>query len=325
MNPRICTVVLLALAFALPICCKPLQGVSTVGVGFDIYTGKTRLPVIDQTYSQQRVVYNPYTNVNDSVPDQVFASAQSSVNFVTVAFENVAEVAQAAAAAYVNAYGATNYTEYAFVGSEQVSQASSLFSAASTVVVQATAEFSLWNVIVLPSSSLTQHFESEVAALPEKYDEKAYKKFVQTYGTHYVVEATLGGAAAMYATAVITADAESAAVALANSASYQLANATGVYTVQAISTSSNTAGSVASQAQTQTQIALVGGVVESAGDAKLTYWVSSIKNAPTKINYRLSEITELVDNPEKQRHLKTAITKHILASHQANKRINKKL
>lgn len=53
---------------------------------------------------------------------------------------------------------------------------------------------SLYELTSLPSSTLlSKMFQQDAMSLPVKYDIDTYLNFIQSYGTHVVVSATLGG------------------------------------------------------------------------------------------------------------------------------------
>lgn len=53
---------------------------------------------------------------------------------------------------------------------------------------------SLYELTYLPSSQLiSKSFIQDAMSLPEVYDFRIYLNFIQSYGTHVVVSATLGG------------------------------------------------------------------------------------------------------------------------------------
>ncbi len=52
----------------------------------------------------------------------------------------------------------------------------------------------LYELTSLPSSTLlSKMFQQDAMSLPAKYDFETYLSFIQSYGTHVVVSATLGG------------------------------------------------------------------------------------------------------------------------------------
>ena len=72
------------------------------------------------------------------------------------------------------------------------------------IVAESQCEIGLYTITLDPSLLLSKQLNSKfsdyLAALPDKYDNDTYSKFIKDYGTHYVSAATLGGLATMSTT-----------------------------------------------------------------------------------------------------------------------------
>jgi hypothetical protein len=183
-------------AFALFSCpslpCVP--GLSSSGVGFNIVTGKPQFPVVAFSFSENRTWVSQETGQAFAVPDQAKVSSDPFTGTQSRTFRSEYEFSR-------------HLTERAglfwsglpfFSASEEMASARSMMNSGSSSFSSTEDSVSLHRISLVPETMLptTSNFQSIISKLPYQYDPVAYGTFVQTFGTHVLMDVTLGGKAA---------------------------------------------------------------------------------------------------------------------------------
>jgi len=172
------------------------------------------------------------------------------------------------------------------------------------------AEISLYEVVCYPTSMLqtSDLFSSMVDKLPTEYDEKAYGKMVKTFGTHVVIQAAFGGEALMYTAVANELYVEEGIQAVQSAALANFRQATGLALYGAVGTE----GELVDEGYLQSYFTYSGGLYEEVDE--YSDWMKTIKYAPSRISYKLAEISEMVSHPQKKIHLQKAVMDHVTSA-----------
>jgi len=177
----------------------PIAGIDSLGVGFDLLSGKSKLPAVSYSYNDETKWFNPYTSETSEVPDQVgkiAISAQAALGtqvYLTAA-EYAAGVAQVA--------DGVEYSQWkgaAFANDEAVIKARMVFAGGEKVLVEVKEVMQLYEILLLPwQTNMLQPSRSlsaMVESLPSHYSKAEYRELVSQFGTHFVAKVILGGQA----------------------------------------------------------------------------------------------------------------------------------
>jgi len=287
-----------------------ILGQRSLGVGYDIFSGRQRLPVIGLTNQEGQSVFNPFSGASESCADQVFVHFYDKAEYKVGVYTALAEyVAAKVEAVGINGAAWDSVNNSIFAGSEEVAQAGAVLAGAEFLLAVAKFEISLYSAeLYNDSTSLTLHkyFQKAVESLPEQYDEQAYSNFIQSYGTHYVSYVVLGGRLSYEAAISANFSAAYGEVDIASYSLAQLANSTG--DVGALY--SEAAAGVAAEVAVYGKLKWEGGVV---GQVNATEWSSSVGRIPTPIALRITSLSHLLRNSNKQQSFNKAST-HYLSS-----------
>jgi len=298
---------LLVITYLALVSATPIPGLDLVGVGMDILSGKTKLPVVQFSYNKQASWYNPFLNQSFDSPDQAVVYVTSETDIDVGVYWSVADYA----AAYADAYEVDeSYYDYAYTQSDAVAQAYAVFYGGESILSVTEAEISLYEVICYPTSTLSTSdlFTSMVEKLPTEYDEKAYGKMVKSFGTHVVIQAAFGGEALMYATVANELYVEAGVQAVQSAALAYFQQSTGFAFYGAESAQEE----VVDEGYLQSYFAFAGGLYEQVD--VYSDWMKTIKYAPSRISYKLAELSEMVSHPQKKVHLQKAVMDHVTAA-----------
>jgi len=294
----------LLLGLALASATRPLQGLDMIGVGFDALSGKNKLPVVAWTYSEHNTWTNPFTNQVYDTPDQTAVFVTSEADIGVAVFWSLADYA----AAIAQSAGVGGTFLGAFAQSEEVLEAYSVFAGAENILAVTKNTFALYEIASFPAETLTvtKTFSQFVEALPVDYQPQAYQKVINYFGSHVVVQAVFGGEATMYTSLSNSVYATVGAQKVGKIAMAQFNNLTewGAQGAEAAEVS------FVDQGQLLSSLTFVGGVWEEVD--QYSSWVKSIKTAPTKISYKLAEISELIPHAQKKINMQKAVAEHLL-------------
>jgi len=285
----------------------PIPGLDLVGVGIDILSGKTKLPVVQFSYNNQGTWYNPFLGQSFDSPDQAVVYVTSETDIDVGVYWSLADYA----AAYADAYEVDEtYYDYAYTQSDAVAQAYAVFYGGESVLSVTEAEISLYEVVCYPTSMLQSSdlFASMVEKLPTEYDEKAYGKMVKTFGTHVVIQAAFGGEALMCSTVANELYVEYGVQAVQSAALAHFQQATGV----AIYGAEGAEEELVDQGYLQSYFTYSGGLYEEVD--VYSDWMKTVKYAPSRISYKLAEVSEMVSHPQKKIHMQKAVMDHVTAA-----------
>jgi len=284
---------------------SPIPGLDSIGVGFDVVHGKSRLPVVSWTYNAKNSWTNPFTSQKHDAPDQVIVSVSSEADLTANVFWTVKEYV----ASMVDFAGIANgggIPSSAFGFSAEVIRASTVLAGGEYAFVVTENQFVLYEIASFPSSSLqlSEPFSSFVNSLPETYDAASYKRLLETFGTHVVVQVAVGGKAVMFTQLEAVAAAEIGAQAVVQLAVSQFNN----FTQFGIAGRGAVAAEFEATVDLFSYFSFKGGIFEEVDN--YNGWVKSIKLAPIPVKYQLTEITELISHPIRKENVRTALMEH---------------
>jgi hypothetical protein len=276
-----------------------------IGVGVDALTGQTKFPVVSFTYNDGKTWTNPYTSEVYDVADQTVIYAESQADMVVAVHWSLQDYATALA----QYAGVGEEYAGAFGKSEEVVEAHAVFAGGENVLAVTRNTFTLYEIVSAPSDVLTINptFSRMLDALPAEYDADSYGRILKNFGTHVLVQAVLGGEATLYTTVTAGYYAAVGVQAVGQVAAAQFRNLTAVAMV---------AGAAAENA-----VVAAEGVVNSLMDFQggfweeidqYSNWVKSIKLAPHRVSYRVVDISEFIQHPQKKANLKKAIVDYIV-------------
>jgi len=303
MLAKFTVVFLLAIGFTFGV--SPIPGLHSIGVGFDIVHGKTKLPAVSWTYDGKNTWTNPFTSNSHDVPDQIIVSVASEADLTANIFWTVREYVSSMIE-FAGSAGRINIPPTAFSYSTDVVGASTVLVGGEYAFVVVENKFILYEIASIPSSSMkpSETFSSFINALPETYDANSYKNLLDNFGTHYVTQVAIGGKAIMFTQVTAVAAAEIGTQAVLQMALSQFHNITQF----AIAGNAAFAAGFEATVDLFSYFSFKGGIFAEID--QYSNWVESIKLAPTSVKYQLAEITDLIPHPMKKEHVRTALTEY---------------
>jgi len=283
---------------------RPPQGMELIGVGVDALSGQTKFPVVGFTYTGGQTWTSPYTSQVYDVADQTVIYVESQADMGVSVHWSLQDYA-VAVAQYA---GVGEELLGAFYKSEEVMEAHAVFAGGENVLAVTRNTFSLYEIVSAPSELLpvSPSFSKMVDALPADYDPIPYNRLIKNFGSHVVVQAVFGGEATLYTTLSSAVYAAAGVQAVGQFAMAQFQNLTGV---GAISGAVQESAVVAAEGAVASYMNFQGGLWEQID--QYSNWVKSIKVAPHRVSYRLADISEFVQHPQKKANIKKAIVEHV--------------
>jgi len=283
---------------------RPPQGMELIGVGVDALSGKTKFPVVGFTYTGGQTWTSPYTSQVYDVPDQTVIYVESEADMGVAVHWSLQDYA-VAVAQYA---GVGEELLGAFYKSEQVLEAHSVFAGGENVLAVTKNTFTLYEIVAAPTELLpvSSSFSKMIDVLLVEYDPIPYNKLIKSVGSHVIVQVVLGGEATLYTTVSTAVYATAGAQAVEQFAMAQFQNLTGV---GAVTGAAQTSAVVAAEGAVGSYMNFQGGLWEEID--QYSNWVKSIKVAPHRVSYRLADISEFVQHPQKKANIKKAIVEHV--------------
>ena len=169
-----------------------IPGLDTMGIGFDIVTGATRLPVIEWTFYNKNIWRSPRTGITYSYPDQISIETTSTSSTSQNIYQSFSEYC-------INSTDVSSpgwHGLFFQFGSEQQSVMHAFDSTQSIIGLaeESYISHSLTVQSIFPSSK----FNQSVANLPNTYDQEVYFQFLSNWGTHYSQHGSYGGKAKLF-------------------------------------------------------------------------------------------------------------------------------
>jgi len=280
------------------------QGMEFIGVGVDALRGETKFPVVGFTYTGGQTWTSPYNSQVYDMADQTVIYVEAEADMGVAVHWSLQDYA-VAVAQYA---GVGEEFMGAFYKSEQVLEAHAVFAGGENVLAVIKNTFSLYEIVSAPTDLLpiTPSFSKMIDALPADYDTVAYSRLIKNFGSHVVVQAVFGGEATLFTTVSTSVYAAVGVQAVGQFAVAQFRNLTSVGAIagaQQESVAVSVEGSVTSYMNFQ------GGLWEEID--QYSNWVKSIKVAPHRVSYRLADISEFIQHPQKKANVKKAIVEHL--------------
>jgi len=303
-------VLLLALVAIASATTNTFGALNSIGSGYDIVKGKTKLPVIQFTYNEGQQWYNPFSNKVEDNPDQIVVGVYSASSVASAVYYSVQAFAAAAGgAAVVNNNELWN--EVAYSQAAAVVQIGTGFVEQDAVVFVTEANYTFYEAMTLPTSMLqaSKSLQTLIANLPSTSpstsasSQAAYQSIIDYYGTHFVVEAEFGARAAAYVVVADTAAAVAYAQEYVQVSQFMFTNMTGSGSATVNVVQEN--ATIVAGGSVNTAAAFVGGLYETFNN--YTQWTSTIGKAPAMVNFELKEISELVADPVKKANMQSAL------------------
>ncbi len=267
----------------------PIPGLGFAGVGFDIISGEALFPVAGLSFAQNKTwisLWGPPTVF--SVPDQAKVSVNPYSGVRTYTFRSEHEYSSHLA----RQAGVRDQDGPFFANSEEMTIARSMMNGGAASFSETEDSFSLSRLSLVPPAQLplTSGFSSQLAALPAQYVPSAYAQFVQTFGTHVIMDVTVGGKASWQSSSQSKYSANYTDVVLHGNAevAYESGFKLGVGTAYNRNSSSSSYSN-----SSQGQVSLVGGDPTQTAFAS---WIVTVPLQPAPVQYLLAPITAFVQN-----------------------------
>jgi len=282
-----------------------LVGVDNIGLGYDITTGKTKMPALQMSYEKGNTWYNPYVGQRFAVPDDAYVALQGEVDFGVEVYASF----EAFAAAKAEGYEAGEYKRGAFYEDEEAVRVGGWLAAGENVVAQAKETLALYEVVVVDRSH-TDDFSQRLQLLNDDYNEQQYHDLINDYGTHIVAKAVIGGEVSLWAAYKAGVFVEGGAEAVVDAAATKYKHTVSGYGKGA----AVEGGEVKAGLEVFVGVSAKGGLWE--GENKRSEWTESVARAPARVKTSLVPISDLVDHPTHKMHLQKAIHKHTYKAHE---------
>lgn len=298
-----------------------LQGLDTVGIGFNAILGSSdevSRPVVNFTYSEQKQYHTLFGNrMIYNYPDQASVTTKTSnkEDFTTTIIRSVSDWTSAQSSwSRVNAHG--GFFGASFSASSSTKRVSSQVKDGMNVMLDQRLRMSLYQIALNPPKQLKQatSFQIMIDNLPPDYDDAAYKRVIDYYGTHYIKAAELGGLAGMTSTVSSSYASQASNHELEAQANIQWGAFRG-------GAGGGSSGGTQSQ---QWKESATSETWLSGGDPKYrkfqtkdewNAWAESVENsALTQTKYFVEALWEMVSDPGKKANLQKAILAYAAAN-----------
>jgi hypothetical protein len=272
--------------------------------GFDGLSEEFRLPLFEFRYNRGRTFQNPYTNSVWSVPDELFVSANPSIEVIDESrySENVFQ--------YLEMKKKKKGWSIGFFGSSKVTMTvQQRLSKTTSRFVNHDRFYSFFNTRMMPGTfQLSPYAASALNNLPPYSinTRPAYEEIFIYFGTHFISRGVFGGRIAM------TLDVDTSV--LLDSSQTFVQKQTGFSFGFLISLSLTFAKAdyeskldIKFRAHSNKEIKFIGGTPELFEIEQADQWAETIKDNPVMIDYELKEISELIADPIRRSDMHTAI------------------
>ena len=282
----------LILVFTLQVLALPeVPGLSYAGVGFNAVNGQALLPVINFTFTKGKVWASAWTLALYSVPDQAKVSSDPYAGVQVNTFRS--EVEYSHHLARQAGIDVASEDGPFFAASSEMRFARDMMSSGNLSFTSAEDVFTLNRISLLPAAQLpvSLTFSAIVSTLPAVYDPIAYGKFVDSFGTHVVVDVTLGGKASWMVSSDSSYSSKYTDFELQGNAqvSYDSGFKLGIGTSY-----SREVPSFSFLSHTIRQLKLRGGDVTQEND--FSQWIVGVPEQPAPVRLSLAKISLFVQN-----------------------------
>jgi len=191
---------LMALVAAVVVALPPLESLQNgLGRGYDVVTGQWRAPVVVWNYAGGKTYVDPLTGKKWAIPDEVEVvnTPQVTNTQTNYAIRNISDY-QTMQQSWHHLGISLGVLDFKYT--KEAMQLSDMMANGTSTVFLTDKFYSfyrmaVWPVDVLPAGS-TVHFKQQLDALPASYSPSSaqqYNTFIDTFGTHFAVEADFGG------------------------------------------------------------------------------------------------------------------------------------
>mmetsp|Transcript_14293 Transcript_14293/g.19822 ORF Transcript_14293/g.19822 Transcript_14293/m.19822 type:complete len:633 (+) Transcript_14293:2243-4141(+) len=170
-----------------------LPGLDLLGIGLDAVTGRRKIiPVAKFTYVNNNSWTHPLTGQQYIFPDQV--SVFDDVNQYTS--NNIISSQQELADYYAGHFGIKIGVPGVFTFGFETQSSTAVFYS-SEALLSITEEDLAFLSLIISSLTPSAALEHSVSKLPTQFHAASYAAFIETYGTHFIEQVTLGGKTVM--------------------------------------------------------------------------------------------------------------------------------
>jgi len=271
-----------------------IPGLNSLGTGFDLPTGQTRLPIFDWTFSSSNYFTFPNTSQKYYYPNEVAFSPQSKIRTFNQAYYSSKQ-------AYLHE-NSTDSSGFFLYGSDS-QQVESIFSGGQSILAVYFELHALYQMTI-KTPQLSHEFLEAVSNLPEDYDELIYTSFVHNWGSHVITGAYYGGAARLMS----AVDQEY----YSSYSSSQITSSLGFqYSGYELGIGWGTASSsswASFSGESFQWLNFQGGNGPAALTSQWQEWLDSLWEAPAQVYQTYSKISSYVSDPTKAANVNRAIT-----------------
>ena len=285
-----------------------LAGLESLGAGFDAVLGEPLGSMVNVDTCQHGKIYaDPFNSTNQfRVPDQiyVFDSTRGQTSVLSKVFYSYESYAKD-----LSWSAGVSVSKGAWSGNAAVNRVKSYFekSNESGAFLETSCSIGLYTGVLPPPQflALSDDFIHDVNALPEKYDlstVRAFKDFLNQWGTHYINAATFGGYAKMTTTVKASYSSVTDSKEIEAQASIRYMNYTVSAGANATGTSNQGSGSTSFSEFSMSNATFYGGDEthageEQPGDALLKWpkWRATIRQNPVPTKFKTRSIRSLVE------------------------------
>eukprot|EP00007_Cunea_sp_BSH-02190019_P002041 CAMPEP_0174243070 /NCGR_PEP_ID=MMETSP0417-20130205/30231_1 /TAXON_ID=242541 /ORGANISM="Mayorella sp, Strain BSH-02190019" /LENGTH=845 /DNA_ID=CAMNT_0015322525 /DNA_START=141 /DNA_END=2678 /DNA_ORIENTATION=+ len=291
----------------------PLPGLDQLGVGIDMVTGTRMANVLDLSSFSRNLTVRTSAGDLYAVPDSVAASQAFQAGVDAMLFTSASEY---------TTWAASDTGAWLWVPLDSISAVLSLSAQSSSVREQLSANVNalalVQEQVLLYSAQVSELavlnvFSQSVAHLPQTYDAQSYAEFVQYFGTHVVTTGQYGGlarATAYLEWSFLEGYGSSVAALNAKLKYAGLKRGVGVSFNRAATTLAfETAGG------SSMQVDLVGGE-DSLPIAQWNQWLSTVRERPSQVRYRVSPLSALITDPTVRSNLERYLQAYLAANQQ---------
>ena len=275
-----------------------IPGLDTMGIGFDIVTGETRLPAVEWTFNSLNTWKSPDTGILYSYPDQILLDKTSTSSAAQSIFTSFAEYCMNS-----TDVSSSGWNGYFFqFGTEQQSVMHA-FDASQSIIGLAEESY-ISHSLNLQRSIPSSAFNYSVSLLPNDYDQDAYFQFLLNWGTHYSNYASYGGKAKLFS--YIDQD-------YYTTYSYsEMQNTLGIqfdgWKAGIGWGSSSSTGTYSFSEDSFQWVSFYGGDATLALTNQWSDWIKSTQYAPAQVYKQLLPIQNLVSNPTIAQNIALAVS-----------------
>jgi hypothetical protein len=287
-------------------CASCVTGVRFLGVGLDAAKNRLMAPILNLSFfEQQKTWWSETSQAFVLVPDSVSVSRDDEATVEKNVFRSEQEYSR-----HLSKQSGVGIDLGAFGASADMQTARSWLDggANSFVLAEELVTLHRLSLAIAPGVYRTADvYDNAVSLLPQSYDQGAYFSFISIFGTHVVLDVTVGGKSSfMGSVSAVYSENNTDFVVGGN-----LQVAYNGFKGQLGASSSRTSTSSRFASSSSLHLKLVGG---NTALSDWTEWLDSIPLSPSPVRLSTVSVAELIPNPVIGSNLARAISEYIVAT-----------